>query len=268
MRSLDQSYGGSPTTVPILTYHSIDGSGSVISVSPSIFKRQMEKLRDWGFKGITLRHLMDGWQGSKFLPARPVVLTFDDAFGNFEEHAAPLLGSLGFSATLFAVADYCGHQNDWPTQPGGVPRLPLLSWSALDGLSRAGFDVEAHTMSHPALPSLTPADAEREILGSRTAIEERLSRSVEMFAFPYGDSDATSRRIVAAHFRAACGVNLGSARVSSNRFNLPRIDMYYLRDYRAFSLFPYSVGSLYIHVRAAARACRRALTWAQSTSKS
>src|SRR5262249_37262854 len=149
--------------VRILTYHSLDTSGSVISISPETFQHQIEALHNWGYQGITLSQLVEAWEGKATLPPRPVVLTFDDAFGNFADHAAPVLARHGFRATLFAVAGYCGGHNDWPTQPTGVPRLPLLSWDALRDLAREGFEIGAHTLTHPRLPDLPPPEAEREV---------------------------------------------------------------------------------------------------------
>src|SRR5262245_57925953 len=116
-------------SVPVLTYHSLDESNSVISLAPKIFRRQMEALSDWGFQAIRLGDLLDAWEGERPLPRQPVVLTFDDGFRNLRDCAVPVLEKLNFRATVFAVAGHCGGNNDWPSQIAGVPRLPLLSWS-------------------------------------------------------------------------------------------------------------------------------------------
>src|SRR5207244_3947528 len=127
--------------VPILMYHSLDSSSSVISIAPEHFRRQMQVLRERGFHGISLSRLLDGWEGRLPLPQRPVVITFDDAFANVAEHGAPALAELGFGATIFAVAGYCGRRNDWPTQGGGVPVLPLLTNADLRRLAEQGFEI-------------------------------------------------------------------------------------------------------------------------------
>ena len=46
--------------VPILTYHSIDSSGSVISTAPNIFRRQMRYLSESGYNAMTLRETVSG----------------------------------------------------------------------------------------------------------------------------------------------------------------------------------------------------------------
>lgn len=242
--------------VHVLTYHSLDESGSVISVAPAAFRRQMEGLHARGYEGVTLGRLIDAWDHGTPLPPRPVVLTFDDAFGNFADHAEPVLTRLGFRATLFAVAGYCGGRNDWPGQPAGVPRLPLLSWAALRDLAAGGYEVGGHTLTHPPLPALPPDRAEHEVVAGRAELRDRLGREIDTFAYPYGLADARTRAVVAAEFRAACGVRLGTARPSSDRFRLPRVDVFYLRRPLAFRLFPGPAGDLYLKLRGVGRACR------------
>ena len=62
----------------ILTYHSIDPSGSPISVSPAAFRRHIEWLASGRVRVVRLEELMR-------LPAGEdaVALTFDDGFAKF-----------------------------------------------------------------------------------------------------------------------------------------------------------------------------------------
>ena len=91
----------------------------------------MEALRARGFSGISLGTLLDAWYKGASLPRNPVVVTFDDGFGNVLEHAAGVLREFHYGATLFAVTDYGGKENDWPGQSHEVLRMSLLSWSGL-----------------------------------------------------------------------------------------------------------------------------------------
>jgi peptidoglycan/xylan/chitin deacetylase (PgdA/CDA1 family) len=250
--------GAEAAAVPILTYHSLDESGSVISVTPAAFRAHMEALREKGCSGIALGRLLDGWDGRATLPARPVVLTFDDAFRNFAESARPVLQSHGFGATVFAVAGRSGGSNDWPGQLARVPRLPLLSAAELRELAGAGFEIGSHGLTHAALDGLSAAEAEREVAGSKRALEDAIGRPVEVLAYPYGRAGAAVRTLAAAHYRAACGVVLASARATDHRHALPRIDAYYLRGPRLFRTLGTPLGRAYLALRAAARrACGR-----------
>src|SRR5439155_21194204 len=112
-------------TVPILTYHSIDDSGSPISIRPDAFRDQMASLRDGGWRALQPLELLQGHVRGGW-PERTLAITFDDGFVNFAEHAAPVLATYGFPAILFVVAGHVGGHNDWPAQPRWVPPLPLL----------------------------------------------------------------------------------------------------------------------------------------------
>ena len=138
--------------VPILTYHSLDTSGSVISVAPDVFGEHMRSLSERGFTGITLETLLDAWEGHGTLPERPVVLTFDDGFRNVLEHGVPALMRHGFSGTVFIVTGWCGRKCDWPGQGDDIPRLPLLNWEEVVELSSAGLELAPHTVGHTRLP--------------------------------------------------------------------------------------------------------------------
>ena len=247
-------------SVPILTYHSLDESGSVISVAPAIFERHMTLLHERGFHGIALGDLLDGWDASRPLPDNPVVLTFDDGFENVARHAAGLLQRIGFRATIFAVAGHCGGLNDWPTQPPDVPRMPLLGWSELRDLEGAGFEIGLHGMTHAPLTGL-PADMERrEIVEGKQLMEDRLGRSAGVFAYPYGAAGASARELVRRHFRGACSTQMRSAKSNDARDWLGRIDAYYLRHPRVFGLLGTWPGEAYLALRALGRRARELIS--------
>ena len=244
---------------PILTYHSIDPSGSVISIAPDAFGRQLRRLREAGFQGISLGELLDVWEGKQMTSGRPVVLTFDDGFDSVAELAAPLLRELGFRATIFAVAGYCGRTNDWPSQPRGIPRLRLLSMPQLRDLAKDGLEIGAHGLGHAPLDALTPQQAEREVVESKLLLEDGLGRPVSVFAYPYGRAGRATRDLVRSRYRAACSAMLQTARVNDDRHWLGRIDMYYFREPWAFRLFGTPPGRAYLGLRALGRSIQRRL---------
>jgi peptidoglycan/xylan/chitin deacetylase (PgdA/CDA1 family) len=242
--------------VPILTYHSLDDSESVVSVPPGVFRGQMETFARRGFRGLALSELLDAWDGGGPLPPRPMVITFDDAYRSVLEHAAPVLAGLGFRATVFAVAGQVGGLNDWPTQPAGVPRLPLCTWGELRELGGIA-EIGAHGFDHrPLDEGIAPAALHREVHDSRRALEDGLGVPVTSFAYPYGIHGAAARDAVRADYRAACGVAMKNARRDDDRHDLGRIDAYYLRPGAATRAFGTPAGDLYLSVRALGRRVR------------
>jgi peptidoglycan/xylan/chitin deacetylase (PgdA/CDA1 family) len=246
--------------VPVLTYHSLDDSGSPISTPPAVFREQMNVLRARGYRGLSLSELLDGWEKGASLPARPLVLCFDDGFANLLDHGVPLLRELGFGASIFAVVDYCGGNNDWPSQPARIPRLPLLSLANLRDLVSGGFEVGCHSSTHPRLLRTADEDAELEIVASKHRLEDGLGRPVRVFAYPYGQAGVRHRALARKHYRAACGVALGTARATDDRHHLPRIDMYYYRHPAVFRLFGTALAEPYLGLRAAVLRLRALLS--------
>ncbi len=99
--------------IPILTYHSIDNSGSVISTTPERFRSQMQYLSDSSFNVISLNEIATCIREKQPFPSRSLAITFDDGFKNNYDIAYPVLKEYGFSAIIFLVTGYCGRNNRW-----------------------------------------------------------------------------------------------------------------------------------------------------------
>jgi hypothetical protein len=214
--------------LPILTYHSLDTSGAVVSVPPREFAAQMRCVADLGFRGISLREALEHRERHRVWPARAVVLTFDDGYANVHEHALPVLLQRRFTATFFLIS---GYLESPPGRPAASPGAagPWLSWREAAELAAAGMEIGGHTSTHADLARLSPADAEAEIVASRRELERRLHISVDSFAYPFGHVSSTALAIVERQFRAACTTVL--KRVAKEEAHLlPRIDMYYVRS--------------------------------------
>ncbi len=249
-----------PGAVPILTYHSLDDSRSVISTPPAVFRRQMEAFRARGFSGISLGTLLRAWCKGTSLPSRPMVVTFDDGYGNVLEHAAGVLREFHYGATVFAVTEYCGKENDWAGQLPEVPRMPLLSWSGLKEWCAAGFEIGSHTLTHPDLSAISRERATREIVASKSVLEDRLGQPVVTFAYPYGLADRVARDTVARTYDGACSVEHSKARCTDDPHWLPRLDMFYLRGERLSGMVGGRLADAYLRVRGLGRTIRAALS--------
>lgn len=234
----------------ILTYHSIDSSGSVISISPAVFQSHLEILATSALPIVPLSEI-------EKMPGC-IAITFDDGFENFDEFAVPLLMKYKFPATVFLVSGYCGGNNDWPTQPPAAPRLPLMGWAKLQRLTGAEIEWGAHTVSHPDLTKLSRQAAAEEIRVCRQDIEQRIGRPVKSFAYPYGAADHTARSLAQEEFDIACGTRLALLGQGDNHWELPRVDAYYLRNPARLRSLLRPIGRGYI---AARRTLREARSW-------
>ncbi len=101
--------------------------------------------------------------------------------------------------------------------------LPLSLEEAVT-LAQGGLaEVGAHTVTHPALSTLSTASQRDEISGSKTQLEELLDHPITDFSYPYGSLSAETVSIVrGAGFACGCATHAGLIRQPTNPFQLPR----------------------------------------------
>jgi peptidoglycan/xylan/chitin deacetylase (PgdA/CDA1 family) len=204
----------------LLAYHAVGSWSPTLAIAEPALRAQLSLLRRRGYVGLTAaaaeRRRQEG-----MLPARAVVVTFDDAFRSVLR-AQPILEELGFPATVFAVTGFVdsGEPLRWP---GLEQSEESLGWSELELLREAGWEVGSHTATHPLLPDLDDAELERELVHSRATIEKRLG-SCETLAYPYGRAD---ERTAAAAARAGylAAFTLGRAHRVDEPLRRPRVGL-------------------------------------------
>ena len=177
--------------VPILMYHVIAAPPAgarypQLYVSPRDFRSQVAWLALHGYTAVTLDQVWRAWHGAGTLPARPVVLSFDDGYASQAGAAASLLRA-----------------HRWP----GVLNLQVARLDAHGGISRAqvrrlirdGWEIDAHTITHPDLTTVDSARLAREVGGSRAEIRKEFHVPVDFFCYPAGRFDPA---VIAAVRRA------------------------------------------------------------------
>lgn len=189
--------------VPILYYHRVaEGISPRQGVSPSVFKAQVEYLRKKRYQSIGFEGLADRLQTGTFLPARPVIFTFDDGYRDTYTSAYPILKEAGFSATIFMVSGFIGSWAGWEGSPEN--RVPLMNRENILTLSADGFDFGGHTRTHKKLISISREEALYEIETGKRDLEELLQKPIHSFAYPYGDfNDQIVTLVKNSGFKAA-----------------------------------------------------------------
>ncbi|MFV1986747.1 MAG: polysaccharide deacetylase family protein [Gemmatimonadota bacterium] len=209
----------------ILTYHSIDPSGSVISVDRDTFRRHAEWLAQGSSRAVTVDELLAAPEGDDC-----VAVVFDDAFENFGSVAWPILRDLELPATVFVVSGQVGATNAWAgVHEPRIPTLPLLDWDALGRLAEDGVHIGSHTRTHPPLDAVPAASLHDEIEGSAVDLESRLGRRPRGFAYPFGKVDDGSETVARSTYDWACTTELALVAGDSARHRLPRLDAFYYR---------------------------------------
>jgi peptidoglycan/xylan/chitin deacetylase (PgdA/CDA1 family) len=215
--------------VPILAYHHIRPSIPVgsrverrLTVTVEIFDHQMKFLYENGYHIITFATLVHYLDGADELPAKPVIITFDDGWEDQFGYALPGLEKYHYSATFFVVTNFVG-------SPG------FLSWSQLRRLLAEGMEIGSHSRSHPHLDKINnPGILWDQIHISKQILESQLGAAVDEFAYPYGSYNATTASTVRlAGYQTARACCVG--RVQSDAYALRAVmapnDMAKFRKY-------------------------------------
>ena len=201
--------------VPILMYHVLappppGAPYPALYVKPADFRAQVAWLAAHGYHAVTLRQVYDYWRGAHRLPPKPVVLTFDDGYHSDFTVALPTLRARRWPGVL--NLEVRNLQPVWGTRPAMVRKLIA-----------AGWEIDAHTMTHPDLTTVDAAQLHYEVAGSRVAIRRRFHQPVDFFCYPSGRyDDAVVAAVRAAGFLGATTTNEGFARPGS-LFTLDRV---------------------------------------------
>ena len=200
--------------IPVLTYHSVDDTRSLLSISPNELRAQLAYLRSKGWSTLSpAEYVAQSAMPSDQRPGRLMLITFDDGFRNFQDQAVPLLLEFGYTATLFVGTEFVGRQPTWLGRDGfisqllnevgltsaqrhdldnGIPilaRETLLDWPQLREIVRVGMHVQSHSSGHAMLTRLGPSELKQDLRGSRLRLEDELGAAVTAIAYPYGVCD-------------------------------------------------------------------------------
>jgi peptidoglycan/xylan/chitin deacetylase (PgdA/CDA1 family) len=213
--------------LPILAYHSISADPgpaiAALTVRPERFARHLDLIVAGGGTALTVSDATARIERGEALPARTVVLTFDDGFEDNLRVAAPLLRSRGLPATVYLATGLLPGCPD-PVADPGVVLGPMLAWDRLGELEAAGFEVGAHSHSHPQLDLLPRAQASAEIRRSKGLLEDALGHTVATFAYPHGYATRWLREEARrCGFRSACGVGNAFSHERDLRWQLARL---------------------------------------------
>jgi len=192
------------TRVPVLMYHEVGIGPNNLYVAQQELANHLDWLKRQGYTTITLAQLYQGLIKGEPIPEKSVVLTFDDGYSSFYATAAPMLKERGFTATLFVITDFVG-------MPG------FITWDQARELVRDGFEMGAHTLSHPDLTVVGAERLKREVGQSKKVLEEELGIMVQFFCYPAGrHNDAVVTATSQAGYVGAVTTVYGAATPAQN----------------------------------------------------
>ncbi len=166
--------------VPILCYHHIRNfiageseNMKSYSVTPAAFADQMKTLHDSGYHTILPEQLYNYLVHDAALPAKPVMLTFDDTDKEQFTLGATEMNKYGFKGVFFLMTI-------------AIDKKRYMSKAELKELADSAHAVEAHTWDHHMVTKYKGGDWDTQFVRTKKKIEEITGKQVNYFAYPFG----------------------------------------------------------------------------------
>ena len=199
--------------VPVLMYHHVTPNPGLVTVSPQTFEKQMTYLAAKGYTTLSADHFLDFIKGKRKVPAKSVLITFDDGYLDNYVYAFPVLQRLDLHAVLFTVT---GNVSDGPARPhtgqsGAVlPECPnhrackdaiasgnadqvMVRWSEIEAMEASGaIEIQSHTHTHIRWDKQIADEShrlealEQDLTLSQTTLQQRLGRKSGHLCWPQG----------------------------------------------------------------------------------
>jgi peptidoglycan/xylan/chitin deacetylase (PgdA/CDA1 family) len=170
--------------VPILLYHYVeyvrdkrDTIRQSLDIMPNTFDAQVKTLLDAGYTFLTASELADILDGKLTMPAKPILLTFDDGHWDLYTDVLPILEKYHVKATAYIIS-------------GHIDGADFMTKEQFQSVIQSGLiEVGAHTIHHVALAGKLNPVVLYEVGQSKKQLEDIYHISVTSFAYPGGSFD-------------------------------------------------------------------------------
>jgi peptidoglycan/xylan/chitin deacetylase (PgdA/CDA1 family) len=228
----------------VLTFHSVDDRAGALSYAPADFEVLLATLAANNLPIVGLDTLL------ATETRRGVALTFDDGMRSVFDVVLPILRRYRVPAHLFLCT---GAIAGTATTVGAYA---MLNWDQVNRVAECGVAIEGHAHSHQDLRLLSDTEIDAECETADALIERHVGRPPRYFAYPFGYCNRRVAKRVEARYVAAFTSRLGFVSSRSDRSQLPRLDVHYLRG--MFARLPPTASSMraYLMLRKVLRKIR------------
>jgi peptidoglycan/xylan/chitin deacetylase (PgdA/CDA1 family) len=208
--------------VPILVYHHVypDGSAELEGaagpkaagvIAERDVLRQFDYIAEEGWQVVSTSAVVDWIAGDGPLPQKAAVLHFDNGWLDTRTVAFPHLDARGWTATCFPItngleAAGSGQAAVVTTLTEGRVSKPFMTWPQAQELLAAGWEIGAHTATHPKLAMAQQAEGDaavlEEIEQSDRMFQQRLGILPEHFAYPSGSRNERTDALLVDRYRS------------------------------------------------------------------
>ncbi len=228
---LDVAQAAPQPKLTILSYHEIaEGNDALVpmyTVTPTNFVRQMDWLKNNGYRFVGMNDVLADYAGKKPLPDKAVLITFDDGYRSVYVHAFPILKLFNAPAVIALVGKWMEVPENGKVNFDGrsIPRTNLLSWQQINEMTKSGLiEIASHTYGlHEGIVAnpqgnLQPAATARrwiaeekryedetsydrrvraDLLRNNELLKKHLGKGPHIIVWPYGRYNIETRHIAA-----------------------------------------------------------------------
>jgi peptidoglycan/xylan/chitin deacetylase (PgdA/CDA1 family) len=219
--------------IPVLMYHNIvehEISNASDWITIDLFEQQLLYLQKKGYTFITPKQLLN----PKYLPKKPILITFDDGYENVYLLAFPILKKLNIPFTLFLITNFISNKsvrktNSWDN--GNRPKAFHLSKEMIkDMLQTNLLTIGSHSISHIPFNMLSENEINNELGLSKQVLEHEFNQTITLFSYPggyIGNKEITYRLLKKNQYKLAFGAQKNKlVNVTSlDCFNINRINI-------------------------------------------
>jgi len=198
----------------LLLYHRFSDEGpKSTSTSPAVFEKHLEYLYENGYNVLPLAQVIESLKIQEILPKKCVSLTADDGFLSIYTNAYPLLVKYQMPMSIFLSTESIDKKYSL-----------MLSWKQLQEMSDL-VDVYNHSVKHLHLVEQDVEIVRSEITQAQQRIQQELGVEEKFFAYPYGEFDEQTYRLISDLGYVGFGQHSGAINRNSDFLNLPRFSM-------------------------------------------
>ena len=208
--------------VPILVYHHVycdddprlvesERQKSTGTIGESEFRRHMTHIAGEGWTVVSTTQVLDWLERRGTLPKRSVVLHFDNGWLDTRTIAMPALSEIGMTATCYVISEgteaaAAGRPAAIRTSTEGAVQKPCITWTQAEELLEVGWEIGAHTATHPRLADLHAEHGDEAVIDeigkSNKTYADKLGFVPAHFAYPSGSRSEETDALLAPHYRS------------------------------------------------------------------
>lgn len=172
--------------IPVLLYHNFvntvpdkDPDNFNYINTPQSFEENIKVFLENGYTVISMQELDDAYNLKTELPAKPILINFDDGYYSNYEYIYPILKKYNVKASIFVVTDKVGKEIDG---------IKYLGWDGCLEMQNSGLvEIFSHSKRHLFYDKLPVRVVHDDVIESYKVIEKNLGKkNLKVFAYPYG----------------------------------------------------------------------------------